>query len=122
MPRISDIEDQEKEGLDLPIVVALLSSYLHQEVDAGTLFVGEVDLTKQVRPPERTYLAGLAELLSVPPRIKRVYLSEKAAEEFAAMRPSENGPSVGERVMVRGVSDLESLIQDLWPSLSTGGT
>jgi len=32
--------------LALPIIVTLLSSYLHQPVDSQTLFVGEVDLTK----------------------------------------------------------------------------
>lgn len=47
--------------LDLPIIVALLSSYLHQKVDNDILFVGEVDLTKQIKPPERIFLASLAE-------------------------------------------------------------
>lgn len=109
--------------LDLPIIVALLSSYLHQRVDNQTLFVGEVDLTKQIRPPsERTYLAGLAEVLveSHPRRIKRVYLSEKAAEEFKEMQPGEGRPKIKEIVEVRGVRDLDSLIHDLWPSLIIG--
>jgi len=109
--------------LDLPIIIALLSSYLHQKVDNQTLFVGEVDLTKQVRPPEKTYLAGLAEFLveSHPRRIKRVYLSEKIANEFKEMKPKENGPKVGEIAEVKGVKDLDYLIQDLWPSLTTSG-
>lgn len=105
--------------LDLPIIIALLSSYLHQKVSNQTLFIGEVDLTKQIRPPERTYLAGLAEFLleSTPRRIKRVYLSEKISNEFKDMKPKENGPRIEEIVEVLGVKDLDSLIYDLWPQL-----
>jgi DNA repair protein RadA/Sms len=108
--------------LDLPIIVALLSSYLHQAVDDTAMFMGEVDLTKQIRPPsETTYLAGLAEVLveSYPRRIKHVYLSDKVADEFKKMQPDENRPRVGEIVEVHGVKDLDSLIQILWPSLTT---
>jgi DNA repair protein RadA/Sms len=107
--------------LDLPIIVALLSSYLHQQVDNRTLFIGEVDLTKQIRPPERTYLAALAEVLveSQPRRIKRVYLSDKVAEEFKEMQPGEDRAKVREILEVRGVKNLDSLIHDLWPSLTT---
>lgn len=109
--------------LDLPIIVALLSSYLHQRVDNQTLFIGEVDLTKQIRPPERTYLAGLAEVLveSQPGRIKRVYLSERAADEFKEMQPQEGRLKVGGLVEVCGVRDLDSLLHHLWPFLLTSG-
>jgi len=109
--------------LDLPIIIALLSSYLHQGVDNRTLFVGEVDLTKQIRAPERTYLAGLAEVLveSHPRRIKRVYLSDRTADDFKKMQPAEGGPKVGEIVEAHGVRDLDSVLHDLWPSLATKG-
>lgn len=105
--------------LDLPIIIALLSSYLHQRIDNQTLFIGEVDLTKQIRPPEKTYLAGLAEFLidMHPRRIKKVYLSEKVVNDFKEMRPKESGPQIGEILDVRGVKDLDSLISDLWPAL-----
>jgi len=105
--------------LDLPIIIAILSSYLHQKVDKQTLFIGQVDLTKRIRPPEKTYLAGLAEALveSRPRKIKKVYLSDSIAEEFKNMKPGDNGPGVGEIVDVRGVGDLESCIYNLWPQL-----
>jgi len=105
--------------LDLPITIALLSSYLHQDVDDRCLFVGEVDLTKQIRPPERTYLAALAELLVdfQPGRIKKVYLSDKCAQELKEMRPNENKSKVGDLLEVRGVRDLETVLQELWPDL-----
>ena len=108
--------------LDLPIIVALLNSYLHQRIDNETLFVGEVDLTKQIRPPERTYLTSLAEVLveSQPRRVKRVYLSKNAADEFKEMQPKENGPKVSKIVEIIGVRELDSLIHGLWPSLTTG--
>jgi len=106
--------------LDLPIIVALLSSYLHQPVDNQTLFIGEVDLTKQVRPPEMTYLASLAELIvgTQPRTIGRIYLSEKAANEFKEMQPEEGRPRLGDLVEVHGVKDIDSLVIDLWPSLT----
>jgi DNA repair protein RadA/Sms len=110
--------------LDLPIIVALLSSYLHQQVDNQTLFIGEVDLTKQIRPPsESTYLAGLAEVIveSHPRTIKCVYLSEKVANEFKEMQPEESRAKVSDVVEVRGVRDLDSLLHALWPSLITAG-
>ena len=106
--------------LDLPIIVALLSSYLHQPVGSQTLFVGEVDLAKQVRPPERTYLAGLAELIvgSELRTIERIYLSEKVASELNEMQPEEGRHKVGDLVEVRGAKDIDSLVVDLWPSLA----
>ncbi len=109
--------------LDLPIIVALLSSYLHQQVDNQTLFIGEVDLTKQIRSPERTYLSGLAEVIveSQPGRIKRVYLSERFADEFKEMQPQESKSKIGEIVKVYGVRYLDSLLHDLWPDLTTSG-
>jgi len=105
--------------LDLPISIALLSSYLHQEVDNRFLFIGEVDLTKQIRPPERAYLAALAELLVElqPRRIERVYLSEKVAHDLREMQPDENKPRLGDFVDIRPVKDLEDVLQDIWPDL-----
>jgi DNA repair protein RadA/Sms len=104
--------------LDLAIVVAILSSYLHQPVDCEALFVGEVDLTKQIRPPGQAYLHTLAKALatSTSPRVKRVYLSEKAADEFKEKRVG-GGSKVKQIVEVRGVANLDSLLRDLWPSL-----
>jgi len=82
--------------------------------------VGEVDLTKQVRPPERTYLASLAELIvgTQPRTIGRIYLSEKVANEFKEMQPEEGRPTLGDLVEVHGVKDIDSLVIDLWPSLT----
>ncbi|MBW2027269.1 MAG: hypothetical protein JRI90_18405 [Deltaproteobacteria bacterium] len=76
-------------------------------------------MTKQIRPPERTYLAALAELIVElqPGRIKKVYLSDKSASELKEMQPDENRPKVGDIVEVHGVRDLETLLQEIWPDL-----
>ncbi|HWP02775.1 MAG TPA: ATPase domain-containing protein [Gemmatimonadaceae bacterium] len=108
-----------QEELDLPIAVALLSSYLQRSVPPKTLFVGELDLTRRVRPPDDTYLAALAMLLTGPQngRLRTVYISADCAAALGRMRPDQHGPRVDECVDIVGVSDLESLIHLLWPDL-----
>jgi DNA repair protein RadA/Sms len=107
------------EELDLPLAVALLSSYLQQPVDAKTLFVGELDLTRRIRAPERTYLASLAQLLLGPQKgkIQRVYISNDSVGSLSRMQPDKNGPRVGDIVDIKGAEDLETLLRELWPSL-----
>jgi DNA repair protein RadA/Sms len=108
--------------LDLPLVVALLSSYLQQPVEDKTLFVGELDLIRRIRSPEATYLAALALLLVGPQRgsVKRIFVSDEAVSTLRQMQPDQGGPRVGEVVDIKGVSDLESLLRELWPDLFTG--
>ena len=105
--------------LDLAIVTAILSSYLHQPARDKALFLGEVDLTGQIRPPGRDMLVGLAAAIvkTRPDEIRRVYLAQKAAEELKEMRPAHGGPVVGDIVDVRGVRDLEELVRELWPGV-----
>jgi DNA repair protein RadA/Sms len=114
-------QQRYREELDLPIALALLSSYLRKPVPEGALFVGELDLTRRIRPPEETYLAALASLLTGPQRgrFRRLYISDECAARFGAMRPAEAGQTVGGVVEVRGVRTLESVIVDLWPDLSS---
>lgn len=112
-------QQRYREELDLPIAVALLSSYLQRAVPERALFVGELDLTRRVRAPEDTYLAALATLLTGPKRgqIKQLYISDDCARSLAKMRPEHHGPAVGEAVEIIGVSDLESLLEKLWADL-----
>jgi DNA repair protein RadA/Sms len=112
-----------REELDLPLAVALLSSYLQKPVPSQTLFVGELDLTRRVRSPEDTYLAALATLLVGPQRdkIKRLFISEECANTLGRMRPNGSaGMSVSEVVDIIGISDLEQLLKKLWPDLFEG--
>jgi len=105
--------------LDLPIAVALLASYLRQALAERTLFVGELDLTRRIRPPSQGYLVGLGLLLAGPQRghIDTVYISEDAAADLRRMRLTPNGPPVMELVDVCGVGELEGLLRRLWPAV-----
>jgi DNA repair protein RadA/Sms len=112
-------QQRYREELDLPLSIALLSSYLQQPVDGRTLFVGELDLTRRVRPPEQTYLASLAQLLLGPQSgtIRRVFLAKEAVGRLSKMQPDKNGPHVGDAIEIVGVADLETVLQELWPTL-----
>jgi DNA repair protein RadA/Sms len=103
--------------LDLPIAVAFLSSYTQRPVKEGSLFVGEVDLTRQIRAPSKTeYLKGLAQMIlrNQPEKISRVYLAIQAADELANMKLDPGGKTVREVVEVRGVRDLDDLVNAIW--------
>jgi len=115
-------QQRYREELDLPLAVALLSSYLQRPVPDKSLFVGELDLTRRIRSPENVYLAALAQLLLGPKRgkVSRLYISEDCANSVAKMRPEKQGQTVGEVVTFRPVPTLESLLQDLWPDLFQG--
>ena len=108
--------------LDLAIVTAILSSFLHQRVMDKALFIGEVDLTRQIRPPERKVLQGLAAAIvkSRPGEIKKVYMAEKAADELKEIRAEHGGARVGDVVEVHGVKDLDELVRELWPDVVEG--
>lgn len=112
-------QQQYRQELDLPLAVALLSSYLQQPVNSDTLFVGELDLTRRVRPPEARYLAALASLLTGPQygKIKQVYISNDAVADFSEMKPNESKSKIGDFVDIKGVDDLDGLLRELWPKI-----
>jgi DNA repair protein RadA/Sms len=115
-------QQRYREDLDLPIALALLSSYLQQPIPDKTLFVGELDLTRRIRPPEPVYLAALAQLVVGPQRgrVATVYISDECADSLAKMRPGDHSGTVGECVKIRGVATLEDLLGELWPDLFKG--
>lgn len=116
------------EELDLPLGIALLSSYLQQPVPGGSLFVGELDLTSRIRRPDPNYLAELAQVLVRvhSGTIQRIYLSAEAAQEMKqhlaeqekAAQAEGAGGLVG--IEVIGVRDLAALLNLLWPDLGVG--
>jgi DNA repair protein RadA/Sms len=113
------------EELDLPLAIALLSSYLQQAVPSASLFVGELDLTSRIRRPDPNYLAELAQVLVrvQSGAIQRIYLSSEAtkemlqhlAEQDKAARAEGAPPSP--KIEVVGVRDLSGLLDRLWPDL-----
>lgn len=112
-------QQRYREELDLPIAVALLSSYLQRPVPERALFVGELDLTRRIRSPEERYLAALASILVGAQRgkIERIYISVDCAKSLGKMRPERHGPTVGEVAEIIGTGDLEHLLRQLWPDL-----
>ena len=116
-------QQRYREELDLPIAVALLSSYLQRSVPDKALFAGELDLTRRIRCPEMRYLAALAALLTGPQRhnINKLYVSDDCAGPLGRMRPDNHGPTLGELLEIVGVPDLENLLRKLWPDLFAEG-
>lgn len=114
-------QQRYREELDLPLSVALLSSYLQQPVQANTLFAAELDLTTRVRPPEQAYLTKLAALLlgSQAGNIRRVFVANEAAPRLSRLQAEKDGPRLGETIQVRGVTNLEDVLAELWPDLMT---
>jgi len=105
--------------LDLSIVTAVLGSYLRRPVPDTALFVGELDLMRQIRPPDNVQLQSLAGALgrSGPGQIKTVYIAKEAAEGLRQMRAGIGGPAVDDIAVVRGVETLEELARMLWPDV-----
>jgi DNA repair protein RadA/Sms len=113
------------EELDLPLAIALLSSYLQQQVPANSLFAGELDLTSRIRRPDSNYLAELAQILVRVHggTIQSVYLSSEADQEMlqhlAEQEKAAQAEGAGATVDIEviGVRDLVALLSLLWPDL-----
>jgi len=113
------------EELDLPLAIALLSSYLQQSVPTGSLFVGELDLTSRIRRPDPNYLAELAQVLVKihSGTIQRVYLSVEAEREMKDHLTEQEKAAKAEgaggsaKVEIIGVRDLAGLLGLLWPEI-----
>src|SRR6266566_775534 len=101
-----------REELDLPLSVALLSSYLQRPVPGNTLFAGELDLTTRVRSPEHGYLRTLAAALLGPKvdMIRTVFVAKEAAARLSRFQAEKDGPRLGDIVQVTGVTDLEEVL------------
>ncbi len=115
--------------LDLPLGIALLSSYLQQSVPTGSLFVGELDLTSRIRRPDPNYMAELAQVLVKvhSGTIQRIYVSAEAAKEMEQHLAEQEKAAQAEgaggsaKIEVIGVRDLAGLLALLWPDLGVVG-
>jgi DNA repair protein RadA/Sms len=85
---------------DLSIIASLLSSYRSRPIDSGTIFVGEVGLTGEVRsiPQMEMRVKEMAQL-----NYKRVVTSEKTAREL-------KGKYDIEIIGLRKARDIETII------------
>lgn len=107
--------------IDLPLCVALISSFVQRSVPPSALFVGEVDLSTQICGPEQDYLRNIATLIlkCEPGRFERVFVAQEAAPKLSRLRVEKDGPQLGDVVEVIGVGNLEEVIGRLWPDLVT---
>lgn len=105
--------------MDLPLAIALLAAYLQQPLSARSLFTGQLDLRRNIRPPDPHYLTALAQVLADQgqAQIERVYLSSAAAGLLAELQPDPGGSPIGERLDIVGVRTLDELLGLVWPSL-----
>jgi DNA repair protein RadA/Sms len=103
--------------LDLPLAVALVAAYLHQPVPPKTLFVGELDLMRRVRPLEDGYIEALAKAVSGRSgAVRRIYVSDQSARRVAECSTG-HAIKVENHAEVKGVADLEGLLRELWPAM-----
>ncbi|MEW6110477.1 MAG: hypothetical protein AB1632_15130, partial [Nitrospirota bacterium] len=101
--------------LDFPLAVSMLSSYFQRIIPSGSLFIGELDLTQQIRPLQNNLeLEQLANFLATDDNnsIKKIFISHKQVDVLSSIL-SDKGASI----QVVGVSDLQSFITTIWPDL-----
>jgi DNA repair protein RadA/Sms len=105
--------------LDLPLSVALLSSYVQHPLPSKALFAGELDLMTRVRAPEDRYLSNLGAVLVGPHagNIRKVFIAREAAARLSRFQAEKDGPRLGDTIQVVGVTDLQDVVAALWPDL-----
>ncbi len=104
--------------LDFPLAVSMLSSYFQRILPSKSLFIGELDLTQQIRPLQNDIeVEQLAMFLAADTNhsIEKIYISQKQAE-ILSLQLSNRGSSI----QVVGVSDLQSFITTIWPDMVEG--
>ncbi len=104
--------------LDFPLAVSMLSSYFQRTLPSKSLFIGELDLTQQIRPLQNDVeVEQLATFLATDAdhSIEKIYISRKQADILSS-HLSNRGASI----QVIGVSDLQSFITTIWPDMVEG--
>jgi predicted ATP-dependent serine protease len=93
--------------LSLPLAVALISSCLRRPVPTDTLFLGEIDLNRAIRPLPQGVLDALSATLLARERGPRLRLvvPPSAAETLA----------IGPGVSVIPCETLDQVVYSLWP-------
>jgi len=101
--------------LDLPLAMSMLSSYFQRAIPYGSLFVGEVDLFRKVRPITASMCQELAGVLSdsqLGAHVAYVFASEEGQGQIR-----EALENLGRRIEIVGVSDLDQLVAAIWPDI-----
>ena len=105
-------------GFDLPIALAIIASYLREEIPPTYIFTGEVDLMGNIRSPERKVVEWIIDLLKITNenksayKISKIYISNEIADDLKAML-NEQGIL---NIEIVGIDTLISILKDLWPN------
>lgn len=101
--------------LDFALAVSMLSSYFQLPIPFGSLFVGELDLTKQIRPIDPKELELLITALSecFLGHIRKVFISETQSLILKQMLTSNHNDTIE----VIGVNDLQAFIEKIWEEM-----
>lgn len=100
--------------LDFPLAASMLSSYFQRTIPGGSLFIGELDLTQQIRPLQRDDLAQLSDFLLTEENslVRKVFISEQQADALATSLSN-----AGSSIQVIGMTDLQAFINNVWPDV-----
>jgi DNA repair protein RadA/Sms len=93
--------------LSLPLAVALISSCLRKPIPTDTIFIGEIDLNRAIRPLPPALLDSLSTMLIEPTFTERVRLVvPTSAVDVLSLNPN---------VRVAGCDTLDQVVYMIWP-------
>jgi DNA repair protein RadA/Sms len=99
--------------LGLPLAMALIASYLQKDIPGMHIYLGEIDLLRQVREVHEDVLLEMAESIQegeIKPPV-RIFLPPGSAEFLRSNAPS--------RATVMACTRLEDAVYNTWPELRT---
>lgn len=102
--------------LDFPLAISMLSSYLQRDIPSRSLFIGELDLFRNVRPVDQSdRVQSFAEMIEKGPGqpFKHIYMNPETALELKVMGADLKGASVVE------VDNLADAVRYLWPEVTS---
>jgi len=104
--------------LDFPLAMSILSSYFQLPLPPYSVFIGELDLSRKVRPISdesffQNFLNSLTEVNTFL-QIKNIFISSFQVELLKHFLSQKNL-----NIKVIGVADLEELIYEIWPEIGS---
>jgi DNA repair protein RadA/Sms len=100
--------------LDFPLAMSILSSYLQRAIPSRALFVGELDLFRNIRPIDHAdRVQALADMLSDGPGdpFRTIYMNPESALELKTIARDLRGAELVE------VASLDEAVERIWPDI-----
>jgi DNA repair protein RadA/Sms len=100
--------------LDLPLAISILSAYLQRPIPGRSLFIGELDLFRNIRPIDHAdRIQALADMLSDGPGdpFRTIYLNPESAVELNTVAKNLRGASLV------AVMNLDDAVAKVWPDI-----